>query len=215
MGKYGWVKRGQEEAIYNKLVKAAGGDEDVLRRILSDEVDISITEKTKKLLKLLQISSLTLESTPNPFIVATHIRLNINDSLPEGIPRIGFVEKNFINRFSNKVEYLPKREVDFHIHLLTEPSLGGPIIAKLGNITEAGCWFIWTLLCKQYNGGNGVLLTNGHANLFHIYDVKKKPWVVRVGWHTGERNWGVGVHSVDSSEEWSAGTQVLSFSQVD
>ena len=67
--------------------------------------------------------------------------------------------------------------------------------------------YLWELLTKQPNGEEGMLLTNGHANIFYIRDTDDTPWVVSADWRS--IGWCVGALSALSPDGWDEGDQVF------
>lgn len=65
------------------------------------------------------------------------------------------------------------------------------------------CAIVADLISKQPDGGEGVLLNNGYANLFYT-----PSHVVDVGWSGTDREWSVGAW--DRDDYWVAGKRVFS-----
>jgi len=60
---------------------------------------------------------------------------------------------------------------------------------------------IWALMERQLNGESGILLTNGYANIFYVYDQNGDLRVVHVHW-LGD-GWSVLASSVGLPREWN------------
>ena len=63
-------------------------------------------------------------------------------------------------------------------------------------------------MAEQGNGEDGILLTNGYANIFYIRDIKGVFWAVGCGWDGG--GWRVGAISVEDPRGWDGGRRVFS-----
>jgi hypothetical protein len=201
--KYGSVMLGQVEALINKL-----GGEDVVKRILADEVVVSITQKAKKLLTLL---GTTTVYSDEPFDVDAHFRVNIKyKNLLSGTPSMGYINPTFRQVFGGKVERPPQEEVNLSYHRLQEASVNGPVIKELGFRCLTKLWMIWELLKRQPNGESGTLLANGYANIFYVRDARGALWAVSVDWNADYGYWVVYADSVDSPDRWFVGNQVVS-----
>jgi len=121
--------------------------------------------------------------------------------------KIAWIEDNFRNNFSSKVEEA-QAETTLNISKLKKNSLDALIITELGSATETTLANIWELLKKQPKGESGKLLTNSYANIFYVRDVKGVLWAVHVLWDGG--GWGVFASSVAVSVEWGEGRRVFS-----
>jgi len=67
---------------------------------------------------------------------------------------------------------------------------------------------MFALMAEQGNGEDGILLTNGYANIFYIRDIKGVFWAVRCLWGGG--GWRVGAGSVGSPDGWIGGGRFFS-----
>lgn len=62
---------------------------------------------------------------------------------------------------------------------------------------------------KQWGGKDGILLNNGYANIFYVWNNDQTNcFVVDVHWHSGDEEWGVLVYELGDS--WDAGRVVFS-----
>ena len=92
-----------------------------------------------------------------------------------------------------------------------QSSVDDPIIEELGGKTEVRPTLsqIHSLLLKQPQGKKeGVLLTNGYANIFYVKDLEGELRAVYVLWRGG--GWGVNAVSVEYPDGWYAGDRVFS-----
>jgi hypothetical protein len=119
---------------------------------------------------------------------------------------------NFTNWFlagNGKIEE-PLGEQELRYGNLTKNSVDGPIIDELGGEAkvETTLTELYDLLKRQANGEEGVLLTNGYANIFYIRDTSGVLRAVRVG--RLDDGWLVIAYSVETPHAWSAGRRVFS-----
>ncbi len=93
---------------------------------------------------------------------------------------------NFTAWFAGKVEE-DVSEGKLCPFALTERAYDNEIIADLGGEEKAETTLteIWRLMQRQANGEEGVLLTNGWANIFYVRDVNMVLRTVRVYWLGG------------------------------
>ena len=63
-------------------------------------------------------------------------------------------------------------------------------------------------MAEQGNGEDGILLTNGYANIFYIRDIKGVFWAVSCRWIGG--GWDVSASSVEDPRGWVGGGRVFS-----
>lgn len=97
---------------------------------------------------------------------------------------------------------------------LRKASVDGPIIEELGGEAKVETTLseMFSLMEKQKNGEDGVLLNNGYANIFYIKDQNGVLRAVRVRWF-GD-GWLVRAFSVEIPLEWSADHRVFSRNSV-
>jgi hypothetical protein len=125
---------------------------------------------------------------------------------------ISAVWDNFTNWFlsgDGKIED-PINEQVLRYHKLRKSSVDGPIIAELGGEAKAETTLteMFSLMEKQKNGEDGVLLNNGYANIFYIRDKNGVLRAVYVAWV--DDGWYVYAHPVDDSHGWRDGSRVFS-----
>ncbi|MFA6353279.1 MAG: hypothetical protein WCW90_03570, partial [Candidatus Paceibacterota bacterium] len=163
--KYGKRTLGQVEAIFNKL----GGDSAV-ERILSGELVVSVVEAIKTVAdKLLEfINTVTVPATGN-FVAKNHFIIN---TAQDALVRIGWMGDDFREHFLSKIEDA-SGEMELFYYKLRQPSRDIPILSELGGDetrVETTLSKLWELLELQGRGQDGVLLTNGYANVFYVRD---------------------------------------------
>lgn len=121
--------------------------------------------------------------------------------------KISFRGDNFQGWFLAKTEE-PLAEIELRYAKLTRLSVDGPILTELGDKAESTLAQVWALMERQPEGKEGVLLTNGWANLFYVRDANGTLRAVHVGW--GGNGWSVGAHSVANLYGWGVGRRVFS-----
>ncbi len=115
---------------------------------------------------------------------------------------------NFKSWFGGKVEEdFPEGEL--RPLTLTQSANDSEIIADLGGETAAEVTLaeIWRLMERQANGGEGVLLNNGWANIFYVRDREGVLRAVDVGWN--DDGWFAGAVALDGVR-WNDGNPVFS-----
>lgn len=104
----------------------------------------------------------------------------------------------------------PISEQTLRYHKLRRSSLDSPIIAELGGAdkSETTLSEMFSLMEKQGKGEDGVLLTNGYANIFYIKDSTGVLRAVILRWSYD--GWDVCAYSVEDPVGWYDGCQVFS-----
>ncbi len=92
---------------------------------------------------------------------------------------------------------------------LTKSAYDNEIITDLGGEEKAETTLteIWRLMERQVNGGEGVLLTNGYANVFYVRDREGVLRAVNVSWL--DVGWGADAYALGAFR-WGGGYQVFS-----
>lgn len=144
------------------------------------------------------------------FVAADHFKKNVSAT---AIVRIGFVGDNSKKYLLGKIED-GVQAATLAVDTLIKASVDTPIRAELGERREiTALAHLWELMKNQPNGENGVLLTNGYANIFYTIGLDGNVWAVNVSWYSFSEGWHVRADSVEVPKGWGAGCQV--FSQVD
>lgn len=193
--KYKDVTLGTVEAVFNKL----GGLEGV-EAFLRGTVEIIV----KSIIGW--FGTTTTKATTEKFVAKEKFRMDSKEVKFYGI------WDNFRDWFisdDGKIED-PLGEQTLRYGKLTKNSVDVPIIEELGGEAKAETTLneFYDLLKKQANGENGVLLTNGYANIFYIRDQNGVLRAVNARWD--DDGWAVGAISVESPIEWIADNQVFS-----
>ena len=123
--------------------------------------------------------------------------------------KIAWLGTTFKRLLLGKIEE-PTDESELRYHRLLKPLPDGSIIAELGGESKVETTLakLFSLLEKQGNGEDGVLLVNGFANIFYIRDING---VLRdVQTYCSSDGWLVYYYSVERPHRWVNGYQVFS-----
>ena len=134
-------------------------------------------------------------------------RFVAGDCLKEA--NVGWTGDNFKRLFLDKIgENVP--EANLAVSRLEEASLDAPILKELGDRAEVSLAHMFDLLKRQAHGEEGILLTNGYANIFYVHDRNNTLWAVSARWDSARRDWYVEAHSIKNPNGWSDGHLVFS-----
>ncbi len=152
------------------------------------------------------IGTVTVAATTTLFIAKDHFVVNTKKNAPV---KISYLGDNFKAQFLGKEEQ-PFAGSTLNYGKLSRSSVDGPIIAALGGEEKAETTLteLFSLMEAQKNGEDGLLLTNGYANIFYIKDVTGVLCAVSAGW--GGDGWSVSAIVVTDPCEWLGGLQVFS-----
>lgn len=152
------------------------------------------------------VGTVTIPATTVNFVALDKFVINTEREAPVKIYCSG---DNFKKRFLNKTEE-HIRETILRYYDLNEKSRDIPIINELGgeDVAETTLTPLFTLIERQGNGENGVLLTNGYANIFYVRDDEGVLWAVGADWHA--YGWYVDASSIGNPNDWDAGNRVFS-----
>lgn len=147
-----------------------------------------------------------LRATTDRFIAREKFVINTKNDAPV---KISYLGDNFKEWFLGKVEE-PKGASTLRPHLLKKSSLDGPIIAELGGEAKAETTLaeIYEAMELQRSGEDGVLLTNGRANIFYVRDKRLLLCAVDVRW--SDDGWHVLALSIKYPAGWLDGRHVFS-----
>lgn len=146
------------------------------------------------------IGTINMPATTHPLVV--------RDEFAVGKNGISYVGENVKQWFHPKVE-APTPAVMLRRAKLTRDALDDEIRKEIGaEREESTMGQVLYLIRRQKNGRAGVLLNNGHANIFYVRDATGTLQVVRVGWH-GD-GWYVVAGSVTGPGRWYGGFRVFS-----
>lgn len=172
------------------------------------QVEQVTQQKTKpSILEL--VSTVVVSATTSKFVAKDRFVVNTKRNAPV---KISTVWSNFTSWFlsgDGKTED-PISEQTLRYHKLRKSSVDGPIITELGGEekSETTLTEMFSLMEKQKNGEDGVLLDNGYANIFYIRDQNGVLRAVIVYWN-GD-GWRVSAHSIEDPRRWGDGYQVFS-----
>jgi len=161
----------------------------------------------KSILEL--VSTVVIPATIAKFVAKDKFVINTKRNASVKISSLG---DNFTGWFlsgDSKIED-PISAQTFCCHKLRKSSANGPIIKELGGEAKAEAILseMFSLLEKQGHGEEGILLTNGWANIFYIRDLAGVLRVVFVRWCDGD--WFVSAYAVESPRVWGGGGRVFS-----
>jgi hypothetical protein len=175
---------------------------------------VTPTEPPKPELVLDPVGTVTVAATTGgKFIARDKFVVNTKRNAPV---KISAVLDNFTAWFlsgDGKTED-PISEQTLRYAKLRKTSVDTLIIAKLGGEekSETTLTEMFSLMEKQKNGGNGVLLNNGYINIFYIRDQNGVLRAVGAYWYCG--GWYLSAYSVGHPRPWGAGHQVCSRNSV-
>jgi len=208
----------------NQLIVNLGGQEgdqweEELKKFLRKEpcwsngqvAQAAEPKPTPSILEL--VSTVVVSATTSKFVAKEKFVVNTKRNAPV---KISAVWDNFTSWFlsgDGKTED-PISEQTLRYHKLRKYSVDGPIITELGGEekSETTLTEMFSLMEKQKNGEDGVLLNNGYANIFYTRDQNGVFRAVGVVWH-GD-GWYVGAGSVESPFGWGGSRQVFSCNSV-
>lgn len=101
-------------------------------------------------------------------------------------------------------------KADFSVSRLKQAANDTKIRKELSENHLAEWYHIATLITQQKNGEEGVLLTNGYANIFYMLGVNGEVFTVSVRWLSHVREWRVRAWQLGGRGQWFAGYQVFS-----
>lgn len=153
---------------------------------------------------LKRVGTVAIAAITSPFIAREKFVMNTGAN-------IRYIGNNFSTWFSAKVEE-PMSEATLCYAKLLRNEVDGPIMDELGDAKETTLAEIYALIQRQANGNGkekeGVLLTNGRANIFYVLDANGTLRAVYVIWY-GD-GWHVSARSVTRPSRWCDGGQVFS-----
>ncbi|MFA5736568.1 MAG: hypothetical protein WCX70_01740 [Candidatus Paceibacterota bacterium] len=173
---------------------------------LLPQASVVPVKPAKPELLLKPVGTVVIPATTVPFVDKDYFKLKRDGGICSSLG------DNFTNWFlsgDGKTED-PESEQMLRYHKLRKSSVDGPIITELGGEAKAETTLaeMFSLMEKQKNGEDGVLLDNGFSNIFYIRDKNGVLRAVLVHWRGG--GWDVGADSVGSPVRWRGGFQVFS-----
>ncbi len=203
----------------NQLIVNLGGQEgdqweEELKRFLRKEpcwssqvTQVAEPKPTPSILEL--VSTIVVNATTSKLVAKEKFVVNTKRNAPV---KISYLGDNFTSWFLNgdgKTEDLISEQT-LRYAKLRKASVDGPIITELGGEAKAETTLseVLSLMEKQKNGEEGVLLNNGYANVFYIKDSAGVLRAVIVRWL--DDGWFVYADSVVDPVRWSGGYLVFS-----
>jgi hypothetical protein len=210
----------------NQLIVNLGGQEgdqweEELKKFLRKEpcwsngrvAQVTKPKPTPSILRL--VSTVVIAATTSKFVAKDKFVVNTKGNAKVLISEVWDDFTSWFLSGDGKTED-PESEqtLRYHKHKLRKSSADGPIVTELGGEekSETTLTEMFSLMEKQKNGEDGVLLNNGYANIFYIRDQNGVLRAVLVYWRDG--GWGVGAGSVEDPGRWGDGFQVFSRNSV-
>lgn len=154
------------------------------------------SKKEPELLRLITSAGIT---GAKKFVAKDHL----------AVANVGWTGGNLKKLFLDKVEENVADTI-VTVYRLEQSSLDAPIMAKLGERTVIKLAYFFELLKRQSKGEDGVLLTNGYANVAYIEGNDGNIWAVYASWYSEYHYWFVEAYSVENPRRWYVGDQILS-----
>ncbi|MEK7660400.1 MAG: hypothetical protein AAB343_04325 [Patescibacteria group bacterium] len=155
------------------------------------------------------VGTVVIRAASTPLVASERFVVNTKQN---ATVKISFLWNNFSEWFltGNSKTEAPIMEQTLRYHTLRKASLDGSIITALGGAerAEMGLSHVFSLMEAQGKGEDGVLLTNGYANIFYVKDRKGVLRTVYVYWH--DDGWNVNAYSVEDPDRWGDGDRVFS-----
>jgi hypothetical protein len=165
---------------------------------------------TSSILEL--VSTVVVSATTSKFVAKDKFVVNTKYNAPVKISAVWDSFTKWFLSGDGKIEDLIGEQT-LRYHKLQTSSVDGLIITELGGEekSETTLTEMFSLMEKQKNGEDGVLLNDGYANIFYIRDQDGVPRTVFIGWYDG---WVVDAYSVGNPTKWCDGRQVFSRNSV-
>lgn len=147
------------------------------------------------------VETVAIPPLATPFVIRDSFKR------PAGV-KFATVWNEFKRRFYGKAEG-PAPESQMRKYRLLAIAPDGPIIAELGGeaAVESTVAASYALLRRQGAGQEGILQTNGYANIFYVRDQKGVLCAVRIGWD-GE-GWVIDAISVEDPLAWNGKHEIF------
>jgi hypothetical protein len=142
-------------------------------------------------------------------------RFSVKEVMKTG--RIGDVKFWLSENFQRVFGFLVETNVPamtLRSHRLKKGSVDGPILEELGGLEQAKVFIahMFALACRQGQGQDGFLLTNGWANIGYAPDPNDPETFSAVYFYgyASYRGWNVSATRITDPDAWSAGHRVVS-----
>ncbi|MFA5736995.1 MAG: hypothetical protein WC893_02470 [Candidatus Paceibacterota bacterium] len=184
-----------------------------LKKTLADcllpQMSVALVKPAKPELLLEPVGAVVIPATTGKFVAKDKFVVNTKRNASVKISAVWDSFTSWFLSGDGKTED-PTSEQTLCYHKLRKSSVDGPIITELGGEekSETTLTEMFSLMEKQKNGENGVLLNNGYANIFYIRDQAGVLRAVRVGWSDG--GWYLSAYSALRPNGWRGGRQVFS-----
>src|SRR3989344_8520458 len=169
--------------------------------------EIPVSPAPQPLLEL--VSTIMIPAMTGKFVAKEKF---VRDISRKAKVKVSYLGDNFTAWFlsgDGKIED-PITEQTLRYQKLRQSSVDGPIIIELGGEAKAETALseMFSLMEKQKNGEDGVLLNNGYANIFYIKDNAGVLRTVYVFWY--DDGWDVNANSIEYPSTWHSGRRVFS-----
>lgn len=156
-------------------------------------------------------STVSIPASTTMFYARKKFVINVRGS--DNVVKIKLLGDNFLKYFlkgNGKIEGWSD-EHTLRCHTLQKSLPDVLLIAELDGEKEAetGLFDMFSVMEKQKNGGEGVLLINGDANIFFVRDQSGWLRAVDLSWDD-DYGWCLQVYSIGNKKKWDAGFQVFS-----
>jgi hypothetical protein len=147
------------------------------------------------------VDTATIPARAEPFVVRDHFEK------PVGIT-FATVWVEFKKRFYGKIEEAAA-EATLRKYKLLRIAPDGPIIAELGGGAKVATTVAaaYAFIKRQGKGQEGILQTNGYANIFYVRDLKGTLCAIRIGWD-GE-GWVIDAIPVEDPLAWNGKHEIF------
>ena len=174
-------------------------------------VQVDQPKATPSILEL--VSTVVVSATTCKFVAKEKFVRDTGHKAKVKIDNLGDNFKAWFLNGNSKTEE-PIMEQTLRYHKLRQSSVDGPIMAELGGAekSETTLSEMFSLMEKQKNGEDGVLLNNGYANILYIKDIAGVLRTVSVHWYVV--GWHVSAGSVEHPVRWNDGHRVFSRNSV-
>ncbi len=173
------------------------------------------SKPAKKRLAVLQpLETITEFPKTDIFRAIDHLRITPDNERATAELVIGFLSDNVRNNFLSNGGKIEENlaESKLRAYKLKKDSVDGLIIAELGGeeAAETTVAEMVALMRRQGRGQQGILLTNGYANIFYIRDAKGVLLAVYCCWLSDYGRWYVVANPIKDPGAWRAGDRVFS-----
>lgn len=207
------VMPGKLNALVKNIMRQTGETDanEAVRLINSGEwVLTKVAQAIKNILE--SVGTIVVSATTGTFIAREKFVVGTDRKTRV---KINHISNDFTEWFlsgGGKIED-PIGEQTLRYQALKQSSIDSPIIAELGGEpkVETTLTEVFSLMEKQPNGEEGVLLNNGWANIFYVRDKNNILRTMHMYWYGG---WNAHAYSVEDPITWRDGYRAFSRNSV-